>query len=129
MYLLNEGNMGSNKCTLDFYDGQLEIILSPTEFLCQRKITCIPRKTIILRSIGRNVIALSRIYKARKFGNDWVFDSRLSYTYQKAQDFTDKSDKDTYGGQIVNSILFPAEVVSEATFSFTKVPKTLALRV
>ena len=28
-----------------------------------------------------------------KFGNDWVFDSRLSYTYQKAQDFTDKSDK------------------------------------
>ena len=35
-----------------------------------------------------------------KFGNDWVFDSRLSYTYQKAQDFTDKSDKDTYGGQI-----------------------------
>ena len=32
-----------------------------------------------------------------KFGNDWVFDSQLSYTYQKAQDFTDKSDKDTYG--------------------------------
>ena len=35
-----------------------------------------------------------------KFGNDWVFDSRLSYTYQKAQDFTDKLDEDTYGGQI-----------------------------
>ena len=47
-----------------YFQGQLEIILSPTEFLCQRKITCIPRKTIILRSIGRNVIALSRIYKA-----------------------------------------------------------------
>ena len=26
--------------------------------------------------------------------------ARLSYTYQKAQDFTDKSDKDTYGEQI-----------------------------
>lgn len=35
-----------------------------------------------------------------KWGKDWTLDSRFSYTYQKAQDFTDKSDKDTYGGQI-----------------------------
>ncbi len=35
-----------------------------------------------------------------KLGDNWTFDSRLSYTYQKAQDFTDKLDEDTYGGQI-----------------------------
>ena len=38
--------------------------------------------------------------EAGKLGDNWTFDSRLSYTYQKAQDFTDKLDEDTYGGQI-----------------------------
>ena len=28
-----------------------------------------------------------------KLGDNWTFDSRLSYTYQKAQDFTDKLDE------------------------------------
>lgn len=35
-----------------------------------------------------------------QFGADWALNSRFSYTYQKAQDFTDPTDEDSYGGQI-----------------------------
>lgn len=34
-----------------------------------------------------------------KFGNDLYVNVRMNYTYQKAQDFTDKNDE-FYGGQI-----------------------------
>lgn len=70
-----------------------------------------------------------------KLGDNWTFDSRLSYTYQKAQDFTDKLDEDTYGGQISyipwhsGSAILNAEYKSwELNYSFIYIGERYGIR-